>query len=103
MFLHDGKRVAAASIAVTVLALSACSSNFSGGTQTAGAPVPPVTNAGVSNPTVQSAVRPSPGASGSDGTSAALPFAQAASGLQCPTANGYTCLLKFNMPEATAT
>jgi hypothetical protein len=104
MFLHDGKRAAAASVAAAVLALSACSSNFSGGTQTAGAPVPPVTNAGVNNPTnVQNALRPSPASSDSGATSASLPFADAASGLQCPTANGYTCVLSFNMPEATAT
>jgi hypothetical protein len=88
--------------ALAVIAVTACSSNFSGnGTQTAGAPVPPVQPQAVTAPQMPQVPKKAGDARDreANGDTVTLPFSQAPSGLQCPQQQGYTCELAFNMPS----
>ncbi len=94
--------------AAGVLAIAACSGNFgTGGTSLPG---------GV-NPPLDANTIPAPFASGSPGAQpTALPkggsikgnvgtfsLSDASSGFQCPTVNGYSCVLSFNLPTPAPT
>ncbi|MDQ2681631.1 MAG: hypothetical protein M3Y21_11545 [Candidatus Eremiobacteraeota bacterium] len=88
-------------------ALAACSGNFSNGTSLPGGVTPPLNGNSI----------PAPFASSSPGTAAtALPkggiikgntgtfsVADASGGLQCPTIDGYGCVLSFNLPTPAPT
>ena len=84
-------------------AFSACSGNFSSGTQ--GNPIPPGGNANSTTSTTGSAT---PGAKGSSAPTSpgtgVYPLADAANGFACPeTTPGYSCQLQFNVPPPTPT
>lgn len=89
-------------IALALVAVTACSSNFAGnGTQTAGAPVPPIQPQAVTAPKMPEVPKKAADANGANASAdtATFAFSQAPAGLQCPQQQGYTCELKFNMPS----
>ncbi len=96
-------------IVVGVLALAACSGNFGTGTSSPGGSMIPPGAPGENQPLSlpSDAGSASPGASAASvaaplgGDTAQLALSDAASGLQCPDVNGYTCLLRLNAPDAT--
>ena len=91
-------RTYAAPIAVVTLALTACQGSFSnGGTTTPGMPPNPVNGTGSSAAAnAKAATSPTP----SNGT---YPFSQASTGFTCPEVQGFSCVLRFNIPLATPT
>jgi len=90
----------AVSIVIAALALAACSGNF--GTGGTGGVNPPTGPNAPATPAVAASSSASP-AVGATGDTATYPFSQAPSGLQCPTVNGYSCLIKLNAPAPTPT
>lgn len=93
--------------ATGVLALAACSGNFSNGTSLPGGVNPPLNGETIpapfasQSPGAQTAALPKGGSiKGNVGTFA---LADAASGFQCPTVNGYSCMLSFNLPTPQPT
>ncbi|MGZ3517043.1 MAG: hypothetical protein ACXVAM_07685 [Vulcanimicrobiaceae bacterium] len=99
--------------AAATLALAACSGNFGSGTSYPGSPgMPPMGGPGSQQqslpmPGTNPPGSPLPGttqANGQDanGDTAVVSLASASSGgLQCPTTNGYSCLVRFNAPDQT--
>lgn len=89
-------RTARGIFAVAALALAGCSGNFAAG------PSQPNTIplAGVSpSPGLASSALASPAPSPAANT-AVVSFAESQSGLHCPTISGFTCTLRFNIPDA---
>jgi hypothetical protein len=84
--------------AIAILALGACSGNFGSGGSSGIAP--PVGPAAPVSPAAAGAASPLPSPTGDTAT---LPFAQAPTGLECPTVNGFSCNIKFNAPAPTPT
>ena len=102
--LASGPEVSRGIVLLAMLAaFSACSGNFSSGTQ----PNPiPNTNA---NSTTSTTATPTPGAKSSSALQTSpgpgvYPLADAANGFACPeTAPGFSCQLRFNVPPPTPT
>ncbi|MDQ2871980.1 MAG: hypothetical protein M3R35_02495 [Candidatus Eremiobacteraeota bacterium] len=98
-------------VVASILALAACSGNFGTGTSAPGGSIIPPGGPGDNQPlsAPNAAGTGGPGASAAavatppSGNTAQLALSDAASGLQCPDLNGYTCLLRFNAPDATPT
>ncbi|HEY8314624.1 MAG TPA: hypothetical protein VIG51_10715 [Candidatus Baltobacteraceae bacterium] len=98
-----GVRVACA---VVAFALSACSGNFATGTSAPGGPgLPPFGQSPAPMPDANASFSPGPNAesvaANAGGDTANVSLTDATAGLQCPTVNGYSCLLRFNVPDAT--
>lgn len=97
--------------AALALGAAACSGNFATGTgmPQQGGNIPPVnaaSNAPYNEKGLPQNGSPSPGASVSPGVANAgtYPLSQAQDGFACPaTIDGYSCLLKFNLPPPTPT
>jgi hypothetical protein len=89
-----------ACILIVALALAACSGSF--GTGGSGGMNPPTAPQAPASPgsAATAGTTPAPAPSGDTVT---YPFSQAPSGMQCPTVNGYSCLLTFNAPAPTPT
>ena len=92
--------------AALALALGACQGSFgSGGTAAPGGMAPPVNGPapGQMNPSpvATGSMSPPPGMtmSESNAQSVQLPFDHAQKGLACPSQNGYSCTLYFNMSD----
>ncbi|HEY8296539.1 MAG TPA: hypothetical protein VIG32_00755 [Candidatus Baltobacteraceae bacterium] len=98
------KVTARAAIAALVLGLAACSGNFGTGTSVPGSVLPPG-GGGSPLPYPQSVGSGAPAAQStavkSTGDTAVVPITDATNGLQCPALDGYTCVLRFNVPDAT--
>ena len=88
-------------VALMLVAIAACSGNFSSGTQ--GNPIPPVGSSGPFGATVGSTAKPSATSSATPGP-AIYPLADAPNGFSCPdTLPDYSCQIRFNVPPPTPT
>ena len=91
-----------ACIVIAVLALAACSGNF--GTGGSGGMNPPTAPQAPASPgTAPGAAAGTSPAPAPTGDTVTYPFSQAPGGMQCPTVNGYSCLISFNAPPPTPT
>ncbi|MDQ2992964.1 MAG: hypothetical protein M3R30_09135 [Candidatus Eremiobacteraeota bacterium] len=83
---------------LVALVLAGCSGNFGSGGSTGGLnpPAPPNAPAIGGSSAPANVASPAP-----TGDTATYPFSQAPTGMQCPTVDGFSCLLKFNAPAPT--